>query len=154
MALLDIRLDDLSGAAIAQFLLAHVNDMRATSPPESTHVLDLDGLKNPAISFWSGWLEGTLVASAALKNLGNGSGEVKSMRTDSGYRGQGLASLMLQHLIDQAQHQGLHTLYLETGSMAFFEPARKLYEKHGFAYCEPFGSYKLDPNSVFMQRAI
>ena len=41
-------------------------------------------------------------------------------------------------------------LTLETGSMEYFAPARKLYEKHGFTPCEPFGEYKPDPYSVFM----
>jgi putative acetyltransferase len=41
-------------------------------------------------------------------------------------------------------------LSLETGSMPFFEPARRLYRRHGFEPCEPFAQYELDPNSVFM----
>ena len=34
--------------------------------------------------------------------------------------------------------------------MAFFEAARNLYTSFGFVPCPPFGSYKADPNSVFM----
>ncbi|MDW2406422.1 GNAT family N-acetyltransferase, partial [Vibrio sp. 1262-1] len=51
-------------------------------------------------------------------------------------------------------HQGIQRLSLETGSMAFFEPAHRLYEKHGFAYCEKFGDYQPDPNSRFMTLAL
>ncbi|MFP3344409.1 hypothetical protein R0J87_18095 [Halomonas sp. SIMBA_159] len=40
---------------------------------------------------------------------------------------------------------------LETGSMTFFEPARRLHAKFGFEYCGPFGRYLPDPNSCFMQ---
>ena len=57
---------------------------------------------------------------------------------------------ILIHVIEQAKQKGLRRLSLETGSMEFFEPARLLYEKHGFVYCEPFGDYELDPNSQFM----
>jgi putative acetyltransferase len=41
-------------------------------------------------------------------------------------------------------------LSLETGSWAYFAPARALYARHGFVECAPYGAYKLDPNSVFM----
>ena len=41
-------------------------------------------------------------------------------------------------------------LILETGSMAAFEPARRLYAAHGFTPCGPFADYALDPHSVFM----
>ena len=61
-----------------------------------------------------------------------------------------MASQLLIHVIEQAKQKGLRRLSLETGSMEFFEPARLLYEKHGFVYCEPFGDYELDPKSQFM----
>ncbi|PMZ81018.1 GNAT family N-acetyltransferase, partial [Pseudomonas sp. FW215-T2] len=84
---------------------------------------------------------------AALKALGNGQAELKSMRTAPASRQQGVAAQLLAHLLEQARSRGYHTLSLETGSMAFFEPARRLYAKFGFEYCEPFGSYQLDLNS-------
>ncbi|PLX65680.1 MAG: GNAT family N-acetyltransferase, partial [Vibrio alginolyticus] len=65
-----------------------------------------------------------------------------------------VASRLLNHVIEQAKHQGIQRLSLETGSMAFFEPAHRLYEKHGFAYCEQFGDYQPDPNSRFMTLAL
>jgi putative acetyltransferase len=49
---------------------------------------------------------------------------------------------------------GLSRLYLETGSFEFFEPARRLYLKHGFELCGPFADYKPDPNSVFMTKIL
>ena len=57
---------------------------------------------------------------------------------------------MLRHIIDVARTTGLTRLSLETGSWAYFNPARSLYRKHGFAECGPFGDYVADPNSVFM----
>ncbi|MCQ6463606.1 GNAT family N-acetyltransferase, partial [Vibrio parahaemolyticus] len=54
------------------------------------------------------------------------------------------------HVIEQAKHHGIPRLSVETGSMAFFEPAHSIYEKHGFSYCEPFGDYQPDPNRRFM----
>ena len=51
-----IRLDDLSDPRIAAFMEEHLQDMRATSPPESVHALDMDKLRQPEIRFWSVWL--------------------------------------------------------------------------------------------------
>jgi putative acetyltransferase len=148
---LAIRLDDLKGDAIASFLAQHIEDMRSVSPPESKHALDLEGLRSPEIQFWSVWEGEVLVSCGALKNLGSGSGEIKSMRTSAAHRGKGIASMLLRFIVDVAVEQRYVTLYLETGSMPFFAAARQLYYKHGFCECAPFGSYREDPNSVFMR---
>ena len=54
----------------------------------------------------------------------------------------------------EAGRRNYSALYLETGSMVGFLPARRIYEAYGFEYCSPFGEYTLDPNSVFMQRPL
>lgn len=149
-AALDIRLDDLRDPRIAEFLEQHLRDMRAVSPPESKHALDLDGLRRPEIRLWSAWQGQVLVGCVALKQLGAGHGELKSMRVAPVARRQGLARLLLQHVLAQAQAAGMARVSLETGSMAYFAPARALYAAHGFLPCAPFGDYREDPNSVFM----
>jgi putative acetyltransferase len=145
-----IRLDDLSGPEIAELLLEHLDDMHLHSPPESVHALDPDELKRPEITFWSIWSNAELVGCGALKEIDPTHAEIKSMRTRTKFRGHGAGKLMLRHLLDEAKRRGYERLSLETGSMAAFEPARRLYESHGFAYCGPFADYILDPNSVFM----
>ncbi|WP_295802281.1 GNAT family N-acetyltransferase [uncultured Microbulbifer sp.] len=149
-----IEIDDLSSPAIANFLQAHIDDMRSISPPESKHALDLDGLRQPDITFWSVYLVGELVGCGALKVLTPQHGEIKSMRTGAGARGQGVATAMLRHIIDEARRRGYRRLSLETGSMAFFQPAHRLYARHGFELCGPFADYKEDPNSLFMTLAL
>jgi putative acetyltransferase len=151
---LNIVVDDLSGPQIAEFLQEHIQEMRATSPPESKHALDLDGLRKPEITFWTVMDGDAVVGCGALKRLDAGHAEVKSMRTASTRRGNGVASLMLAHIIAEARRMGFARLSLETGSAEFFLPARKLYEKFGFDYCEPFADYRPDPNSVFMTRVL
>lgn len=143
-------LDDLSNPLIAQFLQQHLDDMHRISPPESVHALDLSGLKKPEIRFWSVWDQGELVGSGALKQLSHTHGELKSMRTDADRRGQGLGKAILTFLINHAKEAGYTRLSLETGSMDFFIPARRLYQSFGFTECPPFADYKPDPNSVFM----
>lgn len=150
----DLRLDDLTDPRIAVFLEEHIRDMRAISPPESKHALDLDGLRRPDIRFWSAWDGTNLVGCVALKLLDEGHGELKSMRTAAGVRRTGVGVMLLEHAMAQARVLGLRRLSLETGSMPFFAPARALYAAHGFVPSEPFGNYRADPNSVFMTRAL
>jgi len=145
-----IRLDDLSGSEIAELLADHLREMHQHSPPESVHALDLEALKRPEISFWSIWSGDELVGCGALKELEPGHGEIKSMRTAPAFRGKGAGRLMLRHILNEARTRGYRRLSLETGSMAAFDPARRLYENHGFSYCGPFAEYILDPHSVFM----
>ncbi|WP_030454336.1 GNAT family N-acetyltransferase [Herbidospora cretacea] len=149
-----IVVDDLSGPEIAAFLEEHVREMRATTPPESKHALDLDGLRRPEVTFWSVHDEGVIVGCGAIKALDDVHAEVKSMRTAAARKRSGVASLLLGHLIAEAARMGFTRLSLETGSGAFFAPARSLYEKFGFTYCEPFADYKPDPLSVFMTREL
>ena len=146
-----ITLDDLSSPEIAAFLQEHIEDMRATSPPESKHALDLAGLQQSDITFWSASYDNMIVACGALKELSSTHAEIKSMRTSANLRGKGIASKMLQHILDEAKNRQYKKLSLETGSMEFFAPARALYAKFGFSNCPPFGDYTNDPNSVFME---
>jgi len=145
-----IEVDDLCRPAIHALLEEHLQSMRALSPPESIHALDLDALRQPEITFWSVWDGGQLLGCGALKELGRAHGEVKSMRTPAALRRRGAARAVLAHIVQVARERGYERLSLETGSMDAFAPAQRLYASVGFAYCGPFGDYVQDPNSVFM----
>ncbi|MFC6438913.1 GNAT family N-acetyltransferase [Bowmanella sp. JS7-9] len=149
-----IKLDDLCTEDIADFLQAHLADMRATSPPESKHALDLDALRQPDIKFWSARSENQIAGCIALKRLGHSDGEIKSMRVAPQWRGMGLSASLLAVLEQHARDAGIRALWLETGSMAFFAPARRFYLRMGFSECAPFAQYKPDPNSVFMSKLL
>ncbi|KAA9374576.1 GNAT family N-acetyltransferase [Microbispora cellulosiformans] len=146
--------DDLSGPEIAEFLEEHLREMRSVTPPESKHALDLDGLRRPEVTFWSVLDGGAVVGCGAIKRLDEAHAELKSMRTAAARKRAGIASLLLRHILAEAGRMGFARLSLETGSEEHFLPARKLYEKFGFTYCEPFGDYRPDPLSVFMTRAL
>ena len=151
---LRFELDDLSRPAVIGLLEEHLEDMYAISPPESVHALDLEALKAPEIAFWSAW-EGTeLVGCGALKSLSDGDVELKSMRTTTAARGRGVATALLGHLIAQGREAGGRRILLETGSDDFHAPARRLYARSGFTERPPFGSYELDPNSVFFELSL
>ena len=149
-----IVIDDLTGPQIARFLDEHVREMLAVTPVESKHALDLDALREPGITFWSVMDGDTVVGCGAIKRLDTSHAEVKSMRTTSARKRSGVASLMLEHIITEARRMGFTRLSLETGSAGFFLPARRLYEKFGFEYCEPFADYRPDPHSVFLTRTL
>lgn len=151
---LEIRVDELTDDVVVAFLDDHIADLRTTSPPESTHALDLDALRAPAVTVWTAWHGETLVGCCALAPLDAVHAELKSMRTASQRKRSGVASGLLTFVVDEARRRRYRRLSLETGSMDYFEPARRLYAKHGFEYCAPFGTYEDDPNSVFMTKAL
>jgi putative acetyltransferase len=149
-----IEVDDLSRREIHELLNEHLQDMRAISPPDSVHALDIERLRHPTITFWSAWQDAALVGCGALKELDGGHGEIKSMRTAQAYRRTGAGRAILAHIIGQARARGYRRLSLETGSMDAFVPAHRLYASCGFVFCGPFGDYIEDPHSVFMTRRL
>ncbi|MEO3787447.1 GNAT family N-acetyltransferase [Actinocorallia sp. B10E7] len=149
-----IIVDDLSGPEIAAFLEEHVQDMRAITPLESKHALDLDGLRRKEITFWSVYDGDELVGCGAIKRHDAELGEIKSMRTSPTRRRGGVAAHLLGHMISEARETGLKRLSLETGSTEHFLPARKLYERFGFTYTGPFADYTDDPHSSYMTKVL
>jgi len=149
-----IELDDLRRPALHALLAEHLAQMRATSPPESVHALDLDRLRAPGITVWSIWEGDTLLGCGALKQLDAQHGEIKSMRTAQDQRRRGAGRAMLDHLISEARRRGYRRLSLETGTQPAFEAARTLYRSSGFIACPPFGDYREDPHSAFMTLAL
>jgi putative acetyltransferase len=146
----EISRDDPRASDVRQLLDRHLAFMNETSPPEDVHALDVDGLLDPAVLFFSCRHNGVLLGVGALKRLDDHHAELKSMHTAQAVRGQGIALAMLDHLVAVARHAGFGRLSLETGSMAAFSPARSLYAKRGFVPCQPFGEYSESPNSTFM----
>lgn len=147
---MQIKVDDLRGPEVAALLTEHLRCMHEHSPPESVHALNLDKLRKPDITFWTLWDGSALAGCGAIKELDTTHAEIKSMRTDYAYLRRGVAARILQHIIGEARARGYLRLSLETGSMAYFEPAWELYRKHGFHDCGPFGDYAEDPYSRFM----
>lgn len=151
---LKIREDDLTGSKVADFLQGHLDEMYKITPPESVHALDLAALRSPNITVYSAWDSHELLGCGALQTLDASSGEIKSMRTAKPHRGRGVASQVLEHILKVAQQRAYDCLYLETGAMPEFAPARALYLKYGFKYRSPFADYREDPNSVFMAKKL
>ena len=146
--------DDPNADDVRLLLHRHLTFARATTPPEDIHALDLDGLLDPAISFFSCRADGELLAIGALKHLDDGHAEVKSMHTAEAARGRGLGRAMLEHLLAVARKRGYGRVSLETGAQDAFAPARALYARTGFVVCGPFADYPDTATSVFMTRSL
>ncbi len=124
----------------------------ALYPAESNHLLDIDALlKGDVLFLVARDIGGAAVGCAALANRG-AYGEVKRMYVDEARRGLGTGRKLLEHLAMFARMSGLSELKLETG---IHQPAAiALYEKVGFSRCEPFGDYRPDPLSLFMEKRL
>lgn len=145
-----LRPADLADPRLRTFLTAHLADMAPLSPPESRHALDLSGLAAPGVQVWIAEQGADLVGTVALAPLADGHAELKSMRSDPSRRGAGIGAALLRHALDRARAEGYMLVSLETGTDPFFAAAHRLYARHGFVPCPPFGSYAEDPHSLFM----
>lgn len=146
---------ELDRSDVRVLLAHHFAEMRADSPPEACHVLPADGLCGADIRFFSlRGPEGVLLGVGALKTLGIGHGELKSMRTAPDALGLGVGSAMLSHLIAAARTMGMTRLSLETGNSPLFAAANRLYQREGFVRCGPFGDYADTPFTHFYTREI
>lgn len=126
----------------------------ADTPPESIHMMDRGALDAAGVALFVLREKGVPLAMGAIKPLGGGDGEIKSMHVLDEARGRGLARRMLDGLLTQAAAMGLTRLSLETGAQPSFAAARALYAAAGFTETGPFGDYRPDPMSVFMARDI
>ena len=135
-------------------LKKHFIELRSVSPEGSAHVLDIEGLKDNNIKFWSLWEDDQLIGCGALKFLDEDHGEFKSIRLADKFRKKGNGTKIIKHLIEKAKKLNIKKISLETGAGNFFKPARELFILCGFKTCEPFAHYKKDVNSVYMSKII
>ena len=149
-----IREDDLTGTQTRGLLELHLRGMYETSPPEAVFALDLSGLQDPAVTVWGAWEGDRLAAIGALKVLGSGQAEVKSMRTHPDFLRRGAAAALLDHAIETARARGVRRLSLETGRGPAFEPALAMYRRRGFADGAPFSDYVPNDFSQFLHLAL
>ncbi|WP_331460316.1 MULTISPECIES: GNAT family N-acetyltransferase [unclassified Arthrobacter] len=153
----DILRDDPAKADV-RALLAENRDLLYPGPGSGAAGLTPPFLKDSSVTFWTVREGGILLGCGALKELpgvpGGAAGEygeITSMRTTAAARGFGVGKLLLQQIITNARARGYVALLLETGTQEFFASSRRLYQRHGFVPCAPFGDYRADPRSVFMR---
>ena len=139
---------------VNNLLKKHFIELRSVSPAGSTHVLDVEGLKDPSIKFWSLWENEKLIGCGALKFLDSQHGEFKSIRVADEFRKKGFGEKIIFHLIEEAKKLKIKKISIETCSGNFFKSARELFKKFGFEPCKPFAHYTEDPNSCYYTKNI
>ncbi|MXO50802.1 GNAT family N-acetyltransferase [Erythrobacter gaetbuli] len=137
----------LADPAVRDLIAFHQQDMEAMSPPGTSFALDLSGLSGGETTVLGAWEGEELVAIGALKRLGSGQAELKSMRTRPEHLGKGIAKAVLEALIDLSRAEGIARLSLETGTSDEFVPAIRLYTKYGFERGDAFADYVNGPHN-------
>ena len=145
---------NFDNSEVLELLNKHFIELRSVSPEGSAHVLDIEGLNDQNIKFWSLWEGNLLMGCGALKLLNKEHGEFKSIRVEDRFRKKDNGIKILKHLIFEAKKLNIKRISVETGTGDFFAPARKLFNKCGFKLCKPFDHYKEDPNSCYMSMLI
>ena len=151
-ATLTIRVEPPDQPDVLRMIEALDAQMTALYPPESNHLLDIASLSDPAVSFLVVRDGGEVVGCGALLRAPGGWGEVKRMYVQPDRRGRGIGRRVLAELEVLAREARLPLLRLETG--IHNGDALALYRQAGFMEREPFGDYKPDPLSVFMEKRI
>lgn len=148
------RLCAADDPALRDLIAHHQSHGGDIYPAESQHNMDGATLVAEGVRLFVSWLDGKPVAMGGWKPFNTASAELKSMHVLEAARGQGAGMAIVEAILDDARSNHRAAIFLETGSLAIHAPARRLYERAGFAYCPPFGDYTDDPNSVFMTRAL
>ena len=136
----------------AQALIAALDHyLHSLYPAESCYLLSPDELATPDVTFLLARVGNEAVGCVALVEAGDYA-ELKRMFVRPLYRGRGVAGSLMNALVQTARDKGYRRICLEAGPTQ--PEALALYERHGFQYRGPYGDYREDPHSVFMERSL
>ena len=128
--------------------------MASLYPSESNHLDGIEALKQPNVLFVGAYQGEELAGCGAVKILTDDGdyGEMKRVFVSPKYRGQGISVEIIHHLENHLLQSGIKIARLETGVKQ--PEAIGLYHKLGYVERRPFGSYREDPLSIFMEKAL
>lgn len=114
-------------------------------------MLDVETLCQPQMYFYGAYIDGSAKGCGGFW-ANNDYVEVKRVWVDPTARGLGLSRKLMATIEDAARDAGFKIARLETG---ISQPeALALYRALGYVERVPFGDYKLDPLSVFMEKSL
>ncbi len=120
-------------------------------PAESNHFLDIETMCRPEMHFFGAFVEDVALGCGGFW-AHDGYVEIKRLWVSPSARGLGLSHKLMNEIEALANRKGFSVVRLETG---INQPkATALYEKRGYHYVAPFGDYKPDPLSVFMEKVL
>ena len=137
---------------IARLIQALDRYLDSLYPVGSNHIFDIDALTGPDVRFVVARRESRVIGCGALKLHGDGSGEIKRMFVLPEARGQKCGRRILNWIEGLARAEKLRCLRLETGIHQ--TEALALYRSADFRECGPFGGYRSDPLSLFMEKTL
>jgi len=148
------RVRDLTNSDLVALVAKSDQYMSALYPPESNHAEPLEGFVGEDSAFFSGYLGEQLAACGAVKLFEDDTsyGEIKRVFVAEEYRGKRFATTVMQYLENYLLSIGVKLVRLEAGPLQ--PEALSLYRKLGYAERGPFGSYRVDPLSVFMEKTL
>jgi GNAT superfamily N-acetyltransferase len=136
---------------VAGLLAASEAHAHALYPAESVHMLDVRELTGPSVCFVVARSSAGVAEGCGALVIGDdGCAEIKRMFVAPEARGQGLGSAILLHLEAKARAVGIRVIRLETGRRQ--PEAISLYHRFGYRERGPFGTYRVDPQSLFMEK--
>jgi putative acetyltransferase len=147
---IEVSIEDPTTPEVVALLERHLAFASEVTPEGGVFALDLNALQRSGVAFFCARVDGRLLGVAALQELEDGHGELKSMHTIAEARRDGVGRTLVVHVLDFARSRGYRRVSLETGNFAAFAPARALYESCGFTPCAPYGQYIGSPTSACM----
>ena len=150
--MIKIKIENPDQAEVHALLAASDAYMASLYPAESNHMVDVRTLTQPHVTFLVARAEGRAVGCGAVVRSADGWAEIKRMFVSPAARGRRVGRKLLEKLEAVAREKGTTVLRLETG---ISQPeALALYRSAGFREIEPFGDYRPDPLSLFMEKTI
>ena len=149
---IEIAVEDPAQPEVAPLLQASDAYMASLYPAESNHLLDVASLQKPRVTFLVARVDGQALGCAAVVDSGEGWVEVKRMFVSPAARGLKLGRRLLDEIETIAVQRGAHALRLEMGGLQ--PEALGLYRSAGFVEIGPFGDYRADPLSIFMEKSV
>jgi putative acetyltransferase len=137
---------------VAALLEAGDAYMASLYPAESNHMLDIASLQRPGVTFLVARVDGHALGCGAVVSSGDGWAEIKRMFVSPQARGLKLGRRLLERIEAIARGNGERRLRLETGTKQ--PEALALYRSAGFKEIGPFGAYRPDPLSLFMEKSL
>jgi putative acetyltransferase len=123
-------------------------------PLESNHLASIAELSDQS-SVFLGIYEGeNILGCGAVRVMEDDGqyGELKRVFIKEAYRGQGLSKQLIIALESVLLDRSVAVIRLETGIYQL--EALGLYKHLGYQIREPYGVYKLDPFSIFMEKKL
>jgi putative acetyltransferase len=150
--MIQIAIENPDQPEVAALLEASDAYMATLYPAESNHLLDIASLQRPEVTFLVARVDGRALGCGAVVSSGEGWAEIKRMFVAPAARGLKLGRRLLEQIEAVASRGGERLLRLETGAKQ--PEALALYRSAGFVEIGPFGAYRPDPLSMFMEKPL